>query len=287
MNVIVNMPDFQGEIRARLALAAILLTRVMASLLFGISATDLAREIEFVGQRFEVDARQAGHLVEKALELFRVGIQFIEYVFAAVLGFVLRFPGAQRFRQIIPVLKQPRIEHLGDSADMPRAAAVEIQSGGGRVEVFRVGAVALSFEEFHCHERIEKICDAPRMQIKFLADCRACEPPLTECGEEVKRDRSQQDLGIPEAERSLQNCVRCWRSCLHTVVDVANLLRVTSDEGIEKKIDSLRFIESRIRRGECEPARKRCAECEANHLDGAINSRPLLSIDCLRSAFSE
>ena len=82
------------------------------------------------------------------------------------------------------------------------------------------------------------------MQVKFLADIRAREPALTECGEEVKRDRSQQDLGIPEAERSLQNCVRCWRSCLHTVVDVANLPGVTSDECIEEEIDSLRFIES-------------------------------------------
>ena len=73
----------------------------------------------------------------------------------------------------------------------------------------------------------------------------------------------------------------------HTVVDVANPPGVTSDERIEKKIDSLRFIESRIRRGECEPARKKCAECEANPLDGAINFRQLLSIDFLRSAFSE
>ena len=72
-----------------------------------------------------------------------------------------------------------------------------------------------------------------------------------------------------------------------TVVDVANLPGVTSDEGIEKKIDSLRFIESRIRRGECKLARKKCAEYEADHLDGAINSRQLLSIDFLRSAFSE
>jgi hypothetical protein len=252
-----------------------------------IAQAAIAREIEFVGQRFEVDARQAGHPVEKALELFRVGIQFIEYVFAAVLGFVLRFPGAQRFRQIIPVLEQPRIEHLRNSTDVARAAAVEIQSGGGRVEIFRVGAVALTFEEFHCHERIEKICDAARMQVKFLADLRAREPALTECAEEIERDRSQQDLGIPEAERSLQNCVRCWRSCFHTVVDVANLPGVTSDEWIEKKIDTLRFIESRIRRGECELARKKCTECEAHHLDGAINSRQLLSIDFLRSAFSE
>jgi hypothetical protein len=71
----------------------------------------------------------------------------------------------------------------------------------------------------------------------------------------------------------LQNCIRRWRSCLHTVVDVANLSGVTSGKCIERKIDSLRFIASRIRRGECELARKKCAECEANHLDEAIHSR--------------
>ena len=94
------------------------------------------------------------------------------------------------------------------------------------------------------------------MQVKFLANICACKPALTKCAEEIERDCGQQDLGIPEAERSLQNCVRCWRSSLHTVVDVANLPGVTSDESIEKKIDSLRFIESRIRRGECELVRK-------------------------------
>ena len=72
-------------------------------------------------------------------------------------------------------------------------------------------------------ERIEKICDAPRMEVKFPADLGACESPLTECGEEIERDRCQQDLGIPEAERSLQNCVRRWRSCFHTVVSNAIL----------------------------------------------------------------
>jgi len=55
----------------------------------------------------------------------------------------------------------------------------------------------------------------------------------------------------------------------------------------DQKIDTLRFSESRIRRGECELARKKCAEFAANHLGGAINSRQLLSIDFLRSAFSE
>ena len=72
-----------------------------------------------------------------------------------------------------------------------------------------------------------------------------------------------------------------------TVVDVANLPGVTSDECIEKKIDSLRFVESRIRRGECELAKKKFAECEANHQDGAINSRQLLSMDFLRWSFRE
>jgi hypothetical protein len=106
-------------------------------------------------------------------------------------------------------------------------------------------------------QRIEKICDAKRMQVKFLAHLRTCEPALTECAEEIERDRSRLDLGIPETERSLQNCVRCWRRCLLTVVDVANLPGVTSDDCIEEKIDSLRFMESRIRRAECELARKK------------------------------
>ncbi len=68
------------------------------------------------------------------------------------------------------------------------------RAGGGRIEIFRVGAVAVTFEEFHCHQRIEKICDAARMQVKFLANLRAREPALTECAEEIERDRSQQDL---------------------------------------------------------------------------------------------
>jgi hypothetical protein len=54
----------------------------------------------------------------------------------------------------------------------------------------------------------------------------------------------------------------------------------------EKKIDSLRFIESRSRRGAGELPRKKCAEFESNHPNVAINFRQLLSIDFLRSAFS-
>jgi hypothetical protein len=148
-----------------------------------IAEAAIPREIEFPGEHFEIYTRETCHSVEEALELFRVGIQFIEYVFAAVLGFVLRLPGAQRFGQIIPVLEQPRIEHFGDSADITRAIAVEIQSGGGRVEISRLGAVALTLEELHRHQRIKKICDAARMQFKFLTDLRSCESAPTECGE--------------------------------------------------------------------------------------------------------
>ena len=70
------------------------------------------------------------------------------------------------------------------------------------------------------------------------------------------------------------------------VVDVANLSVVTSDECVENKIDILRFIESNPKRGP-RTGRKKCAECEANHLNDAINSCQLLSIDFLRSVFSE
>ena len=157
---------------------------------------------------------------------------------------------------------------------------------GRRIEIFRVAAVALTFEKFHCHERIEKICDAASMQLKFFADLRACEPALTECREEIESDRGQQDLRIPETKRSLQNCVRCWRSCFHrsSMYPICQEPQVTS-ASLNKKIDSLRFVESRIRRGEWELARKKCAECEANHLARAINSRQLLSIDFLGWTF--
>jgi hypothetical protein len=60
---------------------------------------------------------------------------------------------------------------------------------------------------------------------------------------------------------------------IHMVVDVANLFGVTSDESMEKKIDSLRFVERRIRRVN---ANKRVMRrCAANHPDDAINSRQL------------
>src|SRR6516225_7606234 len=87
-----------------------------------VTQATVAREIKFVGERLEVDTRQPGHSVEEALELRRVGVQFIENIFTSMLGFVLRFTGAQRFRQIIPILEQPCIEHLGDSTDIARAA---------------------------------------------------------------------------------------------------------------------------------------------------------------------
>ena len=152
-----------------------------------------------------------------------------------MLGFVLRFPRAQSFGQIIPVREQPRIVHFRDSADVARAAAVEIQSGGGRIKIFRQRRRP-HVREISLPRAHEKICDAARMQLKFLADVRACESALTECGEEIESDRSQQDLGIPEAERSLQNCVRCWRNCLHRCRCSESLRSHKSRVHIERKL---------------------------------------------------
>ena len=39
-----------------------------------VTQATIAREIKFVGERFEVDTRQAGHPVKEALELRRVGV---------------------------------------------------------------------------------------------------------------------------------------------------------------------------------------------------------------------
>lgn len=48
-------------------------------------------------------------------------------------------------------------------------------------------------------------------------DLRARECALPEGGEEIERDCGQQNLGVPECETSLQNCLRCYRICVHTV----------------------------------------------------------------------
>jgi hypothetical protein len=72
--------------------------------------------------------------------------------------------------------------------------AIEVKSSGRRVEVFRVGPIAFALEEFHRHERIEKIGDAAWMQGEFFPDLRAGEPARAECGEKIKRDCGEQDF---------------------------------------------------------------------------------------------
>src|SRR4030095_5177176 len=175
----------------------------------------IAREIELLGQRFEVDPRQAGHGVEELFELRRLGIQLFEDSFFAVLCFVLRLPGTERFRQVMPELEQPRIQHLGDSADVARALAVKVESGRWRVEIFRPGSVALAFEELHHHKRVEKIRDAARMQCEFLADFCAREPALSKRSEQTKLNSGKQNFGVPKAESGLEDCIWCWRGRVH------------------------------------------------------------------------
>ena len=84
----------------------------------------------------------ATQLVEELFELGRVGIQLVENAFFAMLGLVLRLPSAKSFRQVMPVFEKPRVQHLQNSADVAGALAIEIKSSGGRVGVFRAGAVS-------------------------------------------------------------------------------------------------------------------------------------------------
>jgi formate-dependent nitrite reductase cytochrome c552 subunit len=104
-----------------------------------------------------------------------------------------------------------------------------MQGRGRSVAICCTGAIALTFEKFHCHERIEEVRNTARMQSKFVSDLCACEAGLSEHAEKIERNRSQQDLGIPKAERGLHNCIWCWR-IVFTMVDIANVSRVTSGE---------------------------------------------------------
>ena len=120
-----------------------------------------------------------------------------------MLGFILRLAGAKGFRQVIPELEEPRVQHFQYSADVTRALLIEIKSRGGCVVIFCIGSLAVAVEKFHCHERIEKIENAARMQTKFAADVRAREPAIAELGEKIKVDRSEKGFGIPKTESGL------------------------------------------------------------------------------------
>ena len=45
------------------------------------------------------------------------------------------------------------------------------------------------------------------MQMECLAHLRTFKPFLSERSEEIERHRCRQDLAIPDAERSLENCI--------------------------------------------------------------------------------
>ncbi len=121
-------------------------------------------EIELVGERFEVDARKAGHGVEEDFKADRIFVERLKNSFLAVFLFVLRFAGAQRFGQVIPVFEQAHVEHGENAADVARAFFVEEESTVGRVEILCLRAVALALKKLHGDECVEKIRDAARMK---------------------------------------------------------------------------------------------------------------------------
>jgi len=79
----------------------------------------------------------------------------------------------------------------------------------GVLKYFASAPSPFALEEFHRHKRIEKIGDAAWMQGEFFPDLRAGEPARAEFGEKIKGNCGEQDFRIPNAEASLQNCVRC------------------------------------------------------------------------------
>ena len=77
-----------------------------------------------------------------------------------MLDLILRFSSAQGLGQVVPELEEPRIEHDENAADIAGLRAVEVEGGGGRVEVLRGRAVALAVEEAHCDQCVKEIADS-------------------------------------------------------------------------------------------------------------------------------
>ena len=122
-----------------------------------------------------------------------------------MLGFVLRAPRTQGSWEVVPELEQAVIQHDKNSADVARAAAVEIEGSGRCIEIFRVRAVALAIEEFHRNQRIEEVADRAPVQADFGAHLRACKPTIAELGKYFELHRSEENLGRPEGKGSLKD----------------------------------------------------------------------------------
>src|SRR5205807_9571748 len=93
-----------------------------------VTQSAIAREIELVGQRFEVDARQTSHGVEELLQPRRDRVQLLEYALSPACGFVLRLAGAKRFPQIVPAFERARVQPFQNSANLARPLASQVQS---------------------------------------------------------------------------------------------------------------------------------------------------------------
>src|SRR2546430_4556504 len=122
-----------------------------------------------------------------------------------MLGFVLRAPRTQGSWEVVQELEQAVIQHDKNSADVARAAAVEIEGSGRRIEIFGVRAVALAIHKFHRHQRIEEVADPAWVQADFGAQLRARKPAIAELGKYFELHRREENLGRPEGKGSLKD----------------------------------------------------------------------------------
>ena len=163
------------------------------------------REVELLGERLEVDARDAGHRVQELLQPRRLGVELLEHPVAAVLGLVLWLPGAKRLGKILPEAEQAGVQHLEDAAHVAGAGPVQVEDTGSCVAVRRAGAVAVAIEEAHRHQSVEEVVGAAGVQAELGAELGRGEPARSQVREELQLDRRHEHLGGPEGERRLED----------------------------------------------------------------------------------
>ena len=163
------------------------------------------REIELVGKGLEIGARDAGHRRHELLEPRRIGIELVEHRLAALLDLVLRLAGAERRGEIGPEGIEAAVRHFEQAADVARAGAIEIESGGGRVHVARARAVAAPGEQAERDQSVEEVKGRARMKAERLLQLRRRLRAGCKLGEQAELDRAQQGLRRPETHADLED----------------------------------------------------------------------------------
>ena len=166
------------------------------------------REIELLGERFEVTRRDASHRIHELVELLRRRVELGEDGLTGVFDLVLGLTRLQPLGEIVPDLVEAIARHLENPSDVLRAVLVQEHGGLLRVPVQGRGAIPITVEHAERDEGVREVRDRARMEPEALSDGVAAQLATAEVGEELELDRAEEGSRAEKAHADLHDVRR-------------------------------------------------------------------------------